>query len=115
MGEHGGRAVMGAVLEGVKVLDLSRDMAGSFAAAYLADQGADVVKVEPPGGDPLRAHAGSRVWNRGKRSVTVDLDTPAGVEVLDRLIADRDVLIETFPPGTLEALGFDGDLPARHP
>src|SRR5262249_44355344 len=72
---------------------------------------------EPPGGDPLRAHAGSRVWNRGKRSVTLDIESPAGSRVLERLIDDSDVLIETFAPGTLEALGlgFDGDLPARHP
>jgi crotonobetainyl-CoA:carnitine CoA-transferase CaiB-like acyl-CoA transferase len=78
-----------------------------LAAAYLSDQGADVVKVEPPGGDPTRRYVGSRVWNRGKRSIVADVTTGAGQEVVRRLTRSADVLIETTAPGTMARLGLD--------
>ena len=105
-------------LAGLKVLELGQLIAGPFAGKTLADFGADVVKVEPPGeGDPLRKwrllHNGTSVWwqvqSRNKRSVVLDLRTDAGRADLRRLAAEADVLIENFKPGTLEkwGLGYD--------
>ena len=74
---------------------------------YLSDQGAAVIKVEPPGGDPTRAWNGSPVWNRGKHSLTLDLHKPEGLEVLQRLARDADVLIESSTPDAMQRLGFD--------
>src|SRR6516164_7483385 len=71
----------------------------------LGDYGADVVKVEPPGGDPFRALAGYTVWNRGKRSVVLDLHAPADASQLAVLVENADVLVESFAPGTLAKLG----------
>ena len=98
---------MSAVLEGIRVLDLSRGMAGPLTAMYLSDQGAEVIKVEPPDGDPTREWNGSPVWNRGKQSLTLNLKTPQGVEVLKRLAGDAAILIETNKPGTMQRLGLD--------
>ena len=98
---------MGGVLEGLEVLDLSWGPAGGIAAMLLADQGARVTKLEPPGGDPFRAASGFRVWNRAKRSAVVDLPRERDL-VLD--LADRaDVLVEGFSPGTTARLGIDYD------
>jgi len=69
---------MGA-LDGVNILDLSWGIAGPLGVMLLAEQGADVVKVEPPGGDPFRAYSGYAVWNRSRRSVTIDLKSPEGL------------------------------------
>ena len=95
---------------GVRVLDLA-DVSGLSCARLLVGLGAEVIRVEPPGGDPLRtkdplafAH-----WNAGKRSVTLDLGTAAGVDGFRRLVAQTDVLVETFPPSHLEALGLGWD------
>ena len=105
-------------LEGVRVLDLSRVLAGPFCAQLLADLGADVVKVErPPLGDDTRQWGppffpddGPSAYyvscNRGKRSLAVDLACREGREVLDELIRAADVLIENFLPGSLEKLGL---------
>lgn len=116
-----------SALTGLRVLDLSRVLAGPLCAQMLADHGADVVKVEPPDGDESRrfgppldergevAYFGA--LNRGKRSIAVDLSRPAGRAVLERLLADADVLVENFLPGTMEkwGLGYDATLAARHP
>ncbi len=116
-----------SALAGLRVLDLSRVLAGPLCAQMLADHGADVVKVEPPDGDESRrfgppldergevAYFGA--LNRGKRSIAVDLSRPAGRAVLERLLADADVLIENFLPGTMErwGLGYEATLAARHP
>jgi len=72
----------------------------------LAEHGADVVKVEPPGGDPFRAYDGARVWNRSRRSLTVDLKNDEGRDVMRRLLASADVIVESFRPGVMERLGF---------
>jgi crotonobetainyl-CoA:carnitine CoA-transferase CaiB-like acyl-CoA transferase len=106
----------GAPLAGVRVLDLSRVLAGPYCSMVLADLGAEVVKVERPGtGDPTRAWGppfrdGESAYylcvNRGKRSITVDLADPAGVEVARRLALAADVVIESFLPGGADRLGL---------
>jgi crotonobetainyl-CoA:carnitine CoA-transferase CaiB-like acyl-CoA transferase len=106
-------------LAGVRVVDLSTVIAGPNCARYLADFGADVIKVERPGGDSLRSMAwrddrdGEGIWwklaNRNKRAVVLDLKEPADVDVLLRLLDDAHVLVENFRPGTLERLGLGPD------
>lgn len=102
-------------LEGVKIVDLSVMISGPLAAMMLADQGADVIKVEAPGlGDIMRFLGSSKggmtgifaTNNRGKRSLVVDLKQSAGVDVVHRLIADADVFIQNFRPGATERLGI---------
>jgi formyl-CoA transferase len=104
-----------AALAGLKVLELGQLIAGPFAAKTLADFGAEVVKVEPPGaGDPLRKWRmlkdGTSVWwqaqSRNKRSLALDLRTPEGQEVVRALATEADVLIENFRPGALEGWGL---------
>lgn len=104
-----------APLDGLKVVDLTRVLAGPFCTMLLGDMGADVIKVEEPGhGDDTRGWAPfDRGWsnyflglNRNKRSVTLNIKTPDGADVLRRLVAGADVLIENFRPGTLDRLGF---------
>jgi formyl-CoA transferase len=103
------------VLSDVRVLELGQLIAGPFCGKTLADFGADVIKIEPPGqGDPLRKWRllkdGTSVWwqvqSRNKRSVTLDLRNPAGQEIVRRLVPETDVLIENFKPGTLESWGL---------
>ncbi len=102
-------------LSGLKVLELGQLIAGPFAGKTLADFGAQVIKVEPPGdGDPLRKwrmlHQGTSVWwqvqSRNKQSVVLDLRTEEGRADTRRLAAEADVLIENFKPGTLEKWGL---------
>jgi crotonobetainyl-CoA:carnitine CoA-transferase CaiB-like acyl-CoA transferase len=106
-------------LAGVKVLDLSIALTGPYAAALLADQGAEVVKVERPGiGDIARwvgvavngMSALYYVCNRGKRSIAIDLNTPDGADIARRLAADADVVLQNFRPGVMDrlGLGYDG-------
>lgn len=106
-------------LEGVRVLDLSRMLAGPFVTMVLADLGADVLKVEPPFGDMTRAQGPFRPddelkafggyfasVNRNKRGLVVDLAAPGGPETVRRLAADVDVLVENFRPGVMEKYGI---------
>jgi len=93
-------------LEGVKVLDLSSYIAAPYAGQLLADQGAEVVKVERPEGDPARRMPGFIVWNRGKKGITLDLKTREGQEAARRLALASDVVIENFRPGTAERYGL---------
>lgn len=107
---------MPSVLDGVRVLDLSWGIAGPVAGMLLADHGADVVKVEPPGGDPFRGTPGYDVWLRGRRAVELDLRDDADRARLFTLVDGADVLLESFAPGTLERLGLPADeLVARNP
>jgi len=102
-------------LAGIRVVDLTRIISGPFCTMLLADLGADVVKIEPPGeGDPLRAQ-GEKVaglswyyasYNRNKRSLTVDLRSDAGKDILAKLIERADVLVENYRPGILAKMGF---------
>src|SRR5678816_2158142 len=113
----------GKPLTGLRVLDLSRMVAGGLAGMLLADFGADVVKVEQPGsGDPLRQWTSAsqplwwKVYARNKRFVTLNLKAAEGRELLLRMLPEYDVLMESFVPGTLERLGLDWDtLRAAHP
>ncbi len=103
-----------SALKGIKVLDLTSMVSGPVAAMMLADQGADVIKVEPTTGEQMR-HVGPTVnkvtaaffsCNRGKRSIGVDLKTDEGKKVLFDLAADADVLIQNFRPGAIDRMGF---------
>jgi crotonobetainyl-CoA:carnitine CoA-transferase CaiB-like acyl-CoA transferase len=94
-------------LDGIRILDLSGGIAGPLGVLQLAEHGADVIKIEPPGGRPDRASAASRVYNRSRRSVTLDLDQPDGVRILRQLCATADVLVEAFAPGTMAGWGLD--------
>lgn len=100
---------MPGALEGVRVVDVSSGIAGSMATMVLSDHGADVVKVEPPGGDPMRAYGGTVVWHRGTRSVVLDLALPSERQRFFDLLATADVLVESFPVGTMArwGLGYD--------
>ena len=100
---------MPGALDGVRVLDLSWGIAGSLGVLFLAEQGADVIKVEPPGGDPMRSYDGFAVWNRSRRSVTVDLKSPDGLAAFQQLADTADVLVETFRPGVTDRLGIGYD------
>ena len=110
-------------LEGVRVLDLSRMVAGGMAGMLLADFGAEVVKVEQPvTGDPLRRWTSDgqplwwKVYARNKRFITLDLKSTAGVDLFARLVPRFDVVMESFVPGTLERLGLGWDvLQTWHP
>ena len=103
-------------LAGLRVLDLTRALAGPFCAQMLGDMGADIVKVEQPGvgdnargwGPPFQGGESSYFLsvNRNKRSIALNLRDPRGAEVLARLVAQSDVLLENFVPGTLDRLGF---------
>jgi len=102
-------------LEGIRVVDLSRVLAGPYATLMLADMGAEVIKIEEPGrGDDTRAWppfvGGEATYfmsvNRGKKSLTLNLKADAGQGILRRLLESADVLLENFRPGTLERLGF---------
>ncbi|MEM8948105.1 MAG: CoA transferase [Pseudomonadota bacterium] len=103
-------------LSGIRVIDLTRIIAGPFCSQLLADMGAEVIKVEAPGmGDPVRSQ-GAKVdgfsyyfaqFNRNKKSITADLYTDAGKAILARLISDADVLLENYRPGVLDKMGFD--------
>jgi crotonobetainyl-CoA:carnitine CoA-transferase CaiB-like acyl-CoA transferase len=111
-------------LAGVRVIELATVVAGPGAGKYLADFGAEVIKVEPPGGDPTRRmgwvgpnEKDSYFWklvNRNKQSISLDLKTDAGKKTLWALLADADVLIENMRPGKLEALGFTPEALLKH-
>ena len=107
-----------SALAGLKVIELGQLIAGPFAAKTLADFGADVIKVEPPGaGDPLRKWRllkdGTSVWwqiqSRNKRSVAIDLKSAEGQQLVRKLASEADVLIENFRPGSMEQWGLSPD------
>ena len=121
-------------LEGIRIIDLTRILAGPFSTMLMADLGADVIKVEQPGtGDPARGNGpflspeGAETdeqqfstyfmsINRGKRSIAIDLAKPKGKELLLQLVETADVLLENFRPGTMEKLGLDYEAArARNP
>jgi succinate--hydroxymethylglutarate CoA-transferase len=105
-------------LDGLRVLDLTRILAGPLCTMTLGDMGADVIKVEPPGGDDTRtwgppfALSESAYFlglNRNKRSITLNIAVKPGAEILAKLLLECDVLVENFKVGTLEKWGFDND------
>ncbi len=103
-------------LSGFKVLDLSRVLAGPAATVLLADQGADVIKVEPLRGDVVRAMGGGGVTpgfvtaNRGKRSVALDLKSEAGINAVKRIAKSADVFVQNFRPGAIDGMGLGYDV-----
>ncbi len=98
----------GSFLAGVRVLDLSIWRPGPYATSLLCALGADVVKVEPPGGDPMRHYRGLfEEINAGKRSVVLDLKTPPGRHRAETLASEADILVEGFRPGVMARLGLD--------
>ena len=112
-----------APLAGVRVLDLSRVLAGPFCSMLLGDMGAEVIKVEEPGkGDDTRTwppfHGGEATYflsvNRNKKSLTLNLKAPEGQRILGRLVAQSDVLLENFRPGTMDRLGLGYQTLAKH-
>lgn len=114
-------------MTGLKVVDLSRVLAGPLCTQMLADHGADVIKIEPPSGDETRGlgppfdESGQAAYfgavNRGKRGMALDLSRAEGRAVLEVLLKEADVLVENFLPGTMErwGLGYEADLSARFP
>ena len=101
---------------GVRILDFSQGVAGPMAAMLLADFEADVVKIEPPGGDRLKDHPGYLTYNRNKQVMTLDLDQAADLDRARALIALADVVLFDHAPGVLERLGLDAaTLTAAHP
>src|SRR5262245_25195330 len=106
-------------LEGVRVLDFTRHMSGPYGTSFLADYGADVIKIESlPHGDPSRS-TGAKVdgrvsgtvlmWNRGKRGLALDLRRPEAVDVVRRLAGSADVVVENYKPGVAEQIGIGYD------
>ena len=116
------RSASGA-LAGVRVIDLSRVLAGPLCTQMLADHGADVIKVEPPSGDETRLLGppftpdGNAAYfssvNRGKRAISLDLSSEAGRAALEALLEDADVLVENFLPGTTKRWGLDYETLSR--
>jgi crotonobetainyl-CoA:carnitine CoA-transferase CaiB-like acyl-CoA transferase len=114
-------------LTGIRVLDFTAVVSGPFATMFLADQGADVLKIEPIGGDSVRrsgvpvdkAGEFSALFissNRGKRSLSIDIKSDAGRDVLAKLVARADVVVQNFRPGAMERLGLGPEqLRARDP
>ena len=109
---------MSKPLEGVRVLDLTRVLAGPYCTMMLSDLGAEIIKVEVPGtGDDSRAFGpfrnGTSLYfitiNRGKESIAINLKTEAGKKLLKDLAAKCDVVVENFRPGTMEKLGLGWD------
>jgi formyl-CoA transferase len=114
----------GRALTGIRVIDLTQVMAGPYCTMLLADLGADVIKIEPPGGDMTRRMPGGvgtdtpayNAVNRGKRSVIVDLKTREGREIVGRMVEQSDVFAENSRPGVMASLGLDYQtLAARNP
>jgi formyl-CoA transferase len=126
-----GRARSPGALAGIKVIDLTRVLGGPYCTMILSDHGAEVIKIEPPQGDEVRDWGppfldnadGTRDAsyfigvNRNKRSIGLDLGKPEGKAVLLKLLADADVLVENFKPGSMEkwGLGYEADLAPRFP
>jgi crotonobetainyl-CoA:carnitine CoA-transferase CaiB-like acyl-CoA transferase len=108
---------MDSLLEGIRVLDLSRVLAGPYCSMILGDLGADIIKVERPGigdetrhwGPPFAAPGESAYFlcvNRNKRSITIDMKKPEGIQIIKDLVRKSDVVLENFTPGTMEGLGI---------
>lgn len=102
-------------LDGIRVIDLSRVLSGPFCTMLLGDMGAEIIKIEPEKGDPIREQGAMRdgfswyyaAFNRNKKSVVIDLYSEAGRAILERLVAGADVLVDNFRPGMLAKMGFD--------
>lgn len=116
MTSNGNASGAAGALRDIHVIEFGQYVPGPMLGMLLADQGAHVIKVERPGGDPARREPAFATWNRGKRSVVLDLKTAAGRNNARRLAASADVVIENFRPGVAERLGVGyADLSAANP
>ncbi len=107
---------MAQVFDGITVLDFTRGMPGGVATMVMSDFGAEVIKIEAPGGEKFRDSPGAIQWNRGKKSVILDLKTSEGREKAQKLARLSDVVVESFRPGVTRRLGIDyASLGANHP
>ena len=112
---------MAGPLEGFRIIDFTTMVSGPVATMMLADQGADVIKIEPPGGEYMRKTgvqhrgmpSGFLSCNRNKRSLSVDLKRTEGLEVVKKLAANADVLVQNFRPGAIERMGLGEDVVRR--
>ena len=112
---------MALALDGIRVLELARFQAGPRGGMLLSDLGAEVIKIEPPGGEETRRHPPMvrgqsvyfSVYNRGKKSICLDLRSAKGKEVFAALVPKADIVLENFRPGVMAAMGFDYDRLAR--
>jgi crotonobetainyl-CoA:carnitine CoA-transferase CaiB-like acyl-CoA transferase len=105
-----------AALDGIRILDLTWGPGASVGITMLAEHGAEVIKVEPPTGDPFREYHGSAVWHRSRKSIALDLAAEVDAATMWELIATADVLVEGFRPGAMADLGFSYEaVRARHP
>jgi crotonobetainyl-CoA:carnitine CoA-transferase CaiB-like acyl-CoA transferase len=100
---------MTGVFGGLRVIDLSWGTAGPMTTMLLADNGAEVTRIEPPDGDPFRHQSGYRVWHRGKRSARIDLRSEGGRATIMGLVEKADLVVDSFSPGTMTGLGLDHD------
>ena len=100
---------MAQVFDDITVLDFTSGRAGGVATMVMSDFGAEVIKIEPPGGEKFRNAPGAIQWNRGKKSVVIDLETSDGVDKARSLAQHADVVIENFRPGVTHRLGIDYD------
>ena len=98
---------MNGIFSDIQILDLSEGMPGSVATMVFADFGADVIKVEPLSGDPYRQDPAWRQWNRGKKSITINLETTDGIRQLEKLITESDVFLHSFRPDKTKQLGLE--------
>src|SRR5947207_833081 len=96
---------MPGALDGVRVIDFGQYIAGPLLTMLLADQGADVIRVDPPGGPRFDTPA-NRTWNRGKRSIVLDLKQAGDLGIARSLIESTDVVVENFRPGVMDRLGL---------
>ena len=92
-------------LDGIRVIDFGQYLAGPLTAMFLADHGADVIRVDPPGG-PRWDTPANATWNRGKRSIVLDLKREGDQRIAERLIASADIVVENFRPGVMDRLGL---------
>src|SRR5687768_15638546 len=97
---------MTQIFDGIRIIDLTQGMAGPMATMILADYGEEVIRLEPPGGDPWWEHLAYLLWNRGKKSVAPEWDTEQGRSKVRELIAGADIFIESLRPGEAAALGL---------
>lgn len=107
---------MPQIFEGIRIVDLTQGMAGSLATMIFADYGAEVIRLEPPGGDQMWEHPAYLLWQRGKRSVELDWTSEEGRKQARRLAEGADIFVESLPPGEAAKLGLDyGGLSAANP
>ena len=112
---NGSVSETGGALRGVRVVEFGQYIPGPLLGMLLAEQGADVIKVERPGGDPARSEPAFATWNRSKRSVMLDLKSPDGQKQAHELMNWADVLIENFRPGVADRLGIGYDATGPNP